>query len=56
MEKKRTGPRGFVPGVENDLIVSNLVAITSRGEAHAKVKQGKDGKLIISIVSEKLVS
>lgn len=56
MENKRACPRGFVPGVENDLIVSNLVAITSKGEAHAKVKRGKDGRLVISIVSEKLVS
>lgn len=56
MENKKSVTRGFQPGVDNERIVSKLVAITSQGEKHAKVRQSKDGKLVISIVSEKLVS
>ncbi len=56
MECRMKESRGFQPGIDNDRIVSKLVAITSQAEKHAKVRQGKDGKLVISIVSEKLVN
>ena len=47
--------KGFRPGVDNDKIVEQLVAITEQGENHAKVKRKKDSSLSISAVSEKLV-
>ena len=48
--------KGFRPGVDNDKIVEQLVAITEQGENHAKVKRKKDGSLSISAVSEKMIS
>ena len=53
--KSRKEGKGFRPGVDNDKIVEQLVAITEQGENHAKVKRKKDGSLSISAVSEKLV-
>ena len=44
------------PGVDNDRIVAQLVAITEKDGAHAKVKRRKDGSLSISAVLEKVVS
>ena len=60
MEKRETKgknePRGLQPGVDNDKIVSQLVAITAKAENHAKVRRTKDGRLCISAVSERRVS
>lgn len=56
MEKNREGPKGFRPGPDNNQIVERLIAITAKDENHAKVRRRKDGCLIISAVSEKLVS
>ena len=53
--KSRKEGKGFRPGVDNDKIVEQLVAITEQGENHAKVKRKKDSSLSISAVSEKLV-
>ncbi len=54
--KRKKEGKGFRPGVDNDKIVEQLVAITEQGETHAKVKRKKDGSLCISAVSEKMVS
>lgn len=56
MEKNREGPKGFRPGPDNNQIVERLIAITAKDENHGKVRRRKDGCLIISAVSEKLVS
>ena len=55
MESKIRDRKGFVPGVDNDRIISHLVEITAQGEHHAKVKRRKDGSLSIISVSEKMV-
>ena len=54
--KPKKEGKGFRPGVDNDRIVEQLVAITEQGENHAKVKRKKDGSLCISAVSEKIIS
>ena len=54
--KRKNQPRGLQPGVDDEKIISQLVAITAKGENHAKVRRTKDGRLSISAVSEKMVS
>lgn len=54
--KSKNQPRGLMPGVDNDKIVSQLVEITSKAENHAKVRRTKDGRLCISAVIERMVS
>ena len=56
MEKSKKDTKGLRPGVDNDEIVAKLVAITAQNENHAKVKRRKDGSLVISAVSERLVN
>ncbi len=54
--KSKNQPRGLLPGVDDEKIISQLVEITSKSENHAKVRRTKDGRLSISAVSERMVS
>lgn len=56
MKEMKGKKPGFVPGVDNDRIVDQIVAITELDEHHAKVRRQKDGSLRIISVSEKTVS
>ena len=56
MDNEKKEPKCFKPGPDNKAIIDRLVSITARSENHAKVRRRRDGSLVISEVTEKMVS